>query len=161
MLDYNKFLEWVLIKEPTLKVNTQIEPPISAYSNQMLGIAFDDAYCRCKSLQAYMSLCNFTNCVYNYALHIAIMSAVYEVEVDEEGNIISKPEEALQQLYISYSANDKTIGITTSASSGGSSASSTLPKSITEGDLETSWLLGTPYGIQAEIFLEQLNGVII
>ena len=36
---------------------------------------------------------------------------------------------------------DSTAGILTSTSSGGSSASSTLPKSLTEGDLETSYLL--------------------
>ncbi len=57
--------------------------------------------------------------------------------------------------------HDSTVGIINSSSSGGSSASSSLPKSVMEGDLETSYLMSTPYGMQAEMYFEQINGLII
>lgn len=161
MLDYNKFIEWVLIKEPTLKVDELIEPPISVYSNQLLTLAFEQAYYRCVGIKRYLNNYNFIDCVYNYALHIAIMDASFNVTVDEDGNIIDEPTEALQKLFIRYVDNSGVNGITTSASSGGSSASSTLPKSITDGDLETSYLMTTPYGQQVEMYFEQLGGVCI
>ena len=84
-----------------------------------------------------------------------------EIKKDENGDIWNEPTEALQKLYVQYGVYDSTAGIITSSSSGGSSASSALPKSVSEGDLETSWLMSTPYGVQAEMYFEQMNGIII
>ncbi len=116
---------------------------------------------RCASLKRYIRNFNYINLIFNYALHISIVSSAFEIKKDDEGNIWNEPTEPLQKLYVQYSVYDSTAGILTSTSSGGSSASSALPKSLTEGDLETSYLLSTPYGVQAEIYFEQVNGIII
>ena len=166
-LDYDSFLKWALIKEPTLKekktlneLPEDITPSgISDYTRQQTAIAFEEALNRCASLKRYIR--NFNNLIFTYALHISIVSSAFEIKKDDEGNIWNEPTEPLQKLYVQYSVYDTTAGILTSTSSGGSSASSALPKSLTEGDLETSYLLSTPYGVQAEIYFEQVNGIII
>ena len=182
-LDYDSFLKWALIKEPSLKEKESLnELPeditpsgISDYTYQQTTMAFKEALnrCaslkrafkealnRCASLKRYMRDFNYINLIFNYALHISIVSSAFEIKKDDEGNIWNEPTEPLQQLYVQYSVYDSTAGILTSTSSGGSSSSVTLPKSLTEGDLETSYLLSTPYGVQAEIYFEQVNGIII
>ena len=177
-LDYDSFLKWALIKEPSLKekeplpevhirVNETSDTPtaygISEYTYQQTTIAFEEALNRCASLKRYMRDYNYTNLVFNYALHISIVSSAFEIKKDGEGNIWNEPTEPepLQKLYVQYAVYDSTAGIVTSSSSGGSSASSSLPKSVTEGDLETSYLMSTPYGVQAEMYFEQMTGIII
>ncbi|MEI0609617.1 hypothetical protein [Brachyspira pilosicoli] len=168
-LDYDSFLKWALIKEPSLKEKEPLnELPediipsgISDYTYQQTTMAFKEALNRCASLKRYMRDFNYINLIFNYALHISIVSSAFEIKKDDEGKIWNEPTEPLQQLYVQYSVYDTIAGILTSTSSGGSSASSTLPKSLTEGDLETSYLLSTPYGVQAEIYFEQVNGIII
>ncbi len=175
-LDYDSFLKWALIKEPSLKekeplneLPEDITPSgISDYTYQQTTMAFEEALNRCASLKRYMRDFNYINLIFNYALHISIVSSAFEIKKDDDteggqtsGNIWNEPTEPLQKLYVQYSVYDSTAGILTSTSSGGSSASSTLPKSLTEGDLETSYLLSTPYGVQAEIYFEQVNGIII
>ena len=169
-LDYDSFLKWALIKEPSLKEKDPLtelpedsETPsgISEYTYQQTTIAFEEALNRCASLKRYMRDYNYTNLVFNYALHISIVSSAFEIKKDENGDIWNEPTEPLQKLYVQYAVYDSTAGIVTSSSSGGSSASSTLPKSVTEGDLETSYLMSTPYGVQAEMYFEQMNGIII
>ena len=175
-LDYDSFLKWALIKEPSLKekeplneLPEDITPSgISDYTYQQTTIAFEEALNRCASLKRYMRDFNYINLIFNYALHISIVSSAFEIKKDDDteggqtsGNIWNEPTEPLQKLYVQYSVYDSTAGILTSTSSGGSSASSALPKSLTEGDLETSYLLSTPYGVQAEIYFEQVNGIII
>ncbi len=175
-LDYDSFLKWALIKEPSLKekeplneLPEDITPSgISDYTYQQTTIAFKEVLNRCASLKRYMRDFNYINLIFNYALHISIVSSAFEIKKDDDteggqtsGNIWNEPTEPLQKLYVQYSVYDSTAGILTSTSSGGSSASSTLPKSLTEGDLETSYLLSTPYGVQAEIYFEQVNGIII
>lgn len=175
-LDYDSFLKWALIKEPTLKekkplneLPEDITPSgISDYTYQQTTMAFEEALNRCASLKRYMRDFNYINLIFNYALHISIVSSAFEIKKDDDteggqtsGNIWNEPTEPLQQLYVQYSVYDSTAGILTSTSSGGSSSSVTLPKSLTEGDLETSYLLSTPYGVQAEIYFEQVNGIII
>lgn len=165
VIDYNDFKNWCLIKEPSLVIENEetADKNISDYSSFQLQEGFNDAVDRCKLLNSYMSSNNFRSLIYNYGLHIAIANSFYENENNNEQDLfeITEPEEALQRLYIKYSVNSATIGITTSSSSGGSSASSQLPKVIADGDLETSFLLSTPYGKRAEIFFEQIQGVII
>ncbi|WP_300742906.1 hypothetical protein [uncultured Brachyspira sp.] len=134
---------------------------ISEYTYQQTTIAFEEALNRCASLKRYMRDYNYTNLVFNYALHISIVSSAFEIKKDENGDIWNEPTEPLQKLYVQYAVYDSTAGIVTSSSSGGSSASSTLPKSVTEGDLETSYLMSTPYGVQAEMYFEQMTGIII
>lgn len=176
-LDYDSFLKWALIKEPSLKIIEPLSDPnpdgfyndkdinrscgISEYTYQQTTIAFEEALNRCASLKRYMRDYNYTNLVFNYALHISIVSSAFEIKKDENGDIWNEPTEALQKLYVQYGVYDSTAGIITSSSSGGSSASSALPKSVSEGDLETSWLMSTPYGVQAEMYFEQMNGIII
>lgn len=176
-LDYDSFLKWALIKEPSLKIIEPLSDPnpdgfyndkdinrscgISEYTYQQTTIAFEEALNRCASLKRYMRENNYINLVFNYALHISIVSSSFAVKKDDEGNIWNEPTEALQKLYIQYAVYDSTAGIITSSSSGGSSASSALPKSVSEGDLETSWLMSTPYGVYAEMYFEQMNGIII
>ena len=175
-LDYDSFLKWALIKEPTLAVGVpsakEKEPladasdipsayGISEYTYQQTTIAFEEALNRCASLKRYMRNYNYIDLIFNYALHISIVSSSFAVKKDDEGNIWNEPTEALQKLYVQYGVYDSTAGIITSSSSGGSSASSALPKSVSEGDLETSWLMSTPYGVQAEMYFEQMNGIII
>lgn len=168
-LTYDSFLKWALIKEPSLKekeplneLPEDITPSgISDYTYQQTTMAFEEALNRCASLKRYMRDFNYINLIFNYALHISIVSSAFEIKKDDEGNIWNEPTEPLQKLYVQYSVYDSTAGILTSTSSGGSSASSALPKSLTEGDLETSYLLSTPYGVQAEIYFEQVNGIII
>ena len=168
-LDYDSFLKWALIKEPSLKekeplneLPEDITPSgISDYTYQQTTMAFKEALNRCASLKRYMRDFNYINLIFNYALHISIVSSAFEIKKDDEGKIWNEPTDPLQQLYVQYSVYDTIAGILTSTSSGGSSASSTLPKSLTEGDLETSYLLSTPYGVQAEIYFEQVNGIII
>ena len=183
-LDYDSFLKWALIKEPSLKIIEPLSDPnpdgfyndkdinrscgISEYTYQQTTIAFEEALNRCASLKRYMRENNYINLVFNYALHISIVSSSFAVKKDDEGNIWNEPHacapvgtEALQKLYVQYGVYDSTAGIITSSSSGGSSASSALPKSVSEGDLETSWLMSTPYGVQAEMYFEQMNGIII
>ncbi|WP_288685608.1 hypothetical protein [uncultured Brachyspira sp.] len=175
-LTYDSFLKWALIKEPSLKekeplneLPEDITPSgISDYTYQQTTMAFEEALNRCASLKRYMRDFNYINLIFNYALHISIVSSAFEIKKDDDteggqtsGNIWNDPTEPLQKLYVQYSVYDTIAGILTSTSSGGSSASSTLPKSLTEGDLETSYLLSTPYGVQAEIYFEQVNGIII
>ncbi|WIH89365.1 hypothetical protein NEI02_06555 [Brachyspira pilosicoli] len=175
-LDYDSFLKWALIKEPTLKekkplneLPEDITPSgISDYTYQQTTMAFEEALNRCASLKRYMRDFNYINLIFNYALHISIVSSAFEIKKDDDteggqtsGNIWNEPTEPLQKLYVQYSVYDSTAGILTSTSSGGSSSSVSLPKSLTEGDLETSYLLSTPYGVQAEIYFEQVNGIII
>ncbi|PCG20550.1 hypothetical protein [Brachyspira sp. G79] len=177
-LDYDSFLKWALIKEPTLKEKDPlIETPedtipttfgISEYTYQQTTLAYEEALNRCASLKRYMRDYNYINLIFNYALHISIVSSSFAVKKDENGDIWNEPHacapvgtEALQKLYVQYGVYDSTAGIIISSSSGGSSASSTLPKSVSEGDLETSWLMSTPYGVQAEMYFEQMNGIII
>ena len=176
-VDYDSFLKWALIKEPTLKEKDPLtelpedsETPsgisdaaggLSSYTYQQTTIAFEEALNRCASLKRYMRDYNYTNLVFNYALHISIVSSAFEIKKDDEGNIWNEPIEPLQKLYVQYAVYDSTAGIVTSSSSGGSSASSSLPKSVTEGDLETSYLMSTPYGVQAEMYFEQMTGIII
>ena len=176
-LDYDSFLKWALIKEPTFAVGVPLakekdpltelpedsETPsgISEYTYQQTTIAFEEALNRCASLKRYMRDSNYTNLVFNYALHISIVSSAFEIKKDENGDIWNEPTEPLQKLYVQYAVYDSTAGIVTSSSSGGSSASSSLPKSVTEGDLETSYLMSTPYGVQAEMYFEQMTGIII
>lgn len=176
-LDYDSFLKWALIKEPSLAVGVPLakekdpltelpkdsETPsgISEYTYQQTTIAFKETLNRCASLKRYMRDNNYTNLVFNYALHISIVSSAFEIKKDENGDIWNEPTEPLQKLYVQYAVYDSTAGIVTSSSSGGSSASSTLPKSVTEGDLETSYLMSTPYGVQAEMYFEQMTGIII
>ena len=176
-LDYDSFLKWALIKEPSLAVGVPLakekdpltelpedsETPsgISEYTYQQTTIAFKEALNRCASLKRYMRDYNYTNLVFNYALHISIVSSAFEIKKDDEGNIWNEPTEPLQKLYVQYAVYDSTAGIVTSSSSGGSSASSSLPRNVTEGDLETSYLMSTPYGVQAEMYFEQMNGIII
>lgn len=168
-LDYDSFLKWALIKEPSLKekdpLNEASDTPtaygISEYTYQQTTIAFEEALNRCASLKRYMRDSNYTNLVFNYSLHISIVSSAFEIKKDENGDIWNEPTEPLQKLYVQYAVYDSTAGIVTSSSSGGSSASSSLPKSVTEGDLETSYLMSTPYGVQTEMYFEQMNGIII
>lgn len=176
-LDYDSFLKWALIKEPSLAVGVPLakekdpltelpedsETPsgLSSYTYQQTTIAFEEALNRCASLKRYMRDYNYTNLVFNYALHISIVSSAFEIKKDENGDIWNEPTEPLQKLYVQYAVYDSTAGIITSSSSGGSSASSSLPKSVTEGDLETSYLMSTPYGVQAEMYFEQMTGIII
>lgn len=170
-LDYDSFLKWVLIKEPTLKEKDPlIETPegtipttygISEYTYQQTTLAYEEALNRCASLKRYMRENNYINLIFNYALHISIVSSSFAVKKDDEGNIWNEPTEALQKLYVQYAVYDSTAGIITSSSSGGSSSSQSLPKSVTEGDLETSYLMSTPYGVQAEMYFEQMNGIIL
>lgn len=175
-LTYDSFLKWALIKEPSLKekeplneLPEDITPSgISDYTYQQTTIAFKEALNRCASLKRYMRDFNYINLIFNYALHISIVSSAFEIKKDDDteggqtsGNIWNEPTEPLQKLYVQYSVYDSTAGILTSTSSGGSSSSVSLPKSLTEGDLETSYLLSTPYGVQAEIYFEQVNGIII
>ncbi|WP_288550778.1 hypothetical protein [uncultured Brachyspira sp.] len=175
-LDYDSFLKWALIKEPSLKEKEPLNESsdnttaygISEYTYQQTTMAFEEALNRCASLKRYMRDFNYINLIFNYALHISIVSSAFEIKKDDDteggqtsGNIWNEPTKPLQKLYVQYSVYDSTAGILTSTSSGGSSASSTLPKSLTEGDLETSYLLSTPYGVQAEIYFEQVNGIII
>ena len=175
-LTYDSFLKWALIKEPTLKekkplneLPEDITPSgISDYTRQQTTIAFEEALNRCASLKRYMRDFNYINLIFNYALHISIVSSAFEIKKDDDteggqtsGNIWNEPTKPLQKLYVQYSVYDSTAGILTSTSSGGSSSSVSLPKSLTEGDLETSYLLSTPYGVQAEIYFEQVNGIII
>lgn len=170
-LDYDSFLKWALIKEPTLKEKDPLlETPegtiptaygISEYTYQQTTLAYEEALNRCASLKRYMRYSNYINLVFNYALHISIASSSFAVKKDENGDIWNEPTEALQKLYVQYGVYDSTAGIITSSSSGGSSASSTLPRSVSEGDLETSWLMSTPYGVYAEMYFEQMNGIII
>lgn len=176
-LDYDSFLKWALIKEPSLAVGVPLakekdpltelpedsETPsgISEYTYQQTTIAFEEALNRCASLKRYMRDNNYNNLVFNYALHISIVSSAFEIKKDENGDIWNEPTEPLQKLYVQYAVYDSTAGIVTSSSSGGSSASSSLPKSVTEGDLETSYLMSTPYGVQAEMYFEQMTGIII
>ena len=176
-LDYDSFLKWALIKEPSLKIIEPLSDPnpdgfyndkdinrscgISEYTYQQTTIAFEEALNRCASLKRYMRENNYINLIFNYALHISIVSSSFAVKKDENGDIWNEPTEALQKLYVQYGVYDSTAGIITSSSSGGSSASSALPKSVSEGDLETSWLMSTPYGVYAEMYFEQMNGIII
>lgn len=175
-LTYDSFLKWALIKEPSLKekeplneLPEDITPSgISDYTYQQTTMAFEEALNRCASLKRYMRDFNYINLIFNYALHISIVSSAFEIKKDDDteggqtsGNIWNDPTEPLQKLYVQYSVYDSTAGILTSTSSGGSSSSVSLPKSLTEGDLETSYLLSTPYGVQAEIYFEQVNGIII
>ena len=168
-LDYDSFLKWVLIKEPSLKekepLNETSDTPtaygISEYTYQQTTIAFKEALNGCASLKRYMRDYNYNNLVFNYALHISIVSSAFEIKKDENGDIWNEPTEPLQKLYVQYGVYDSTAGIVTSSSSGGSSVSSSLPRSVTEGDLETSYLMNTPYGVQAEMYFEQMNGIII
>lgn len=175
-LTYDSFLKWALIKEPSLKekeplneLPEDITPSgISDYTYQQTTMAFEEALNRCASLKRYMRDFNYINLIFNYALHISIVSSAFEIKKDDDteggqtsGNIWNEPTEPLQKLYVQYSVYDSTAGILTSTSSGGSSSSVSLPKSLTEGDLETSYLLSTPYGVQAEIYFEQVNGIII
>lgn len=176
-VDYDSFLKWALIKEPSLAVGVPLakekdpltelpedsETPggLSSYTYQQTTIAFEEALNRCASLKRYMRDYNYTNLVFNYALHISIVSSAFEIKKDENGDIWNEPTEPLQKLYVQYAVYDSTAGIVTSSSSGGSSASSSLPKSVSEGDLETSYLMSTPYGVQAEMYFEQMNGIII
>ena len=176
-LDYDSLLKWALIKEPSLKIIEPLSDPnpdgfyndkdinrscgISEYTYQQTTIAFEEALNRCASLKRYMRENNYINLVFNYALHISIVSSSFAVKKDENGDIWNEPTEALQKLYVQYGVYDSTAGIITSSSSGGSSASSALPKSVSEGDLETSWLMSTPYGVQAEMYFEQMNGIIL
>ena len=176
-VDYDSFLKWALIKEPSFAAGVPLakekdpltelpedsETPsgISEYTYQQTTIAFKEALNRCASLKRYMRDYNYTNLVFNYALHISIVSSAFEIKKDENGDIWNEPTEPLQKLYVQYAVYDSTAGIVTSSSSGGSSASSSLPKSVTEGDLETSYLMSTPYGVQAEMYFEQMTGIII
>lgn len=175
-LTYDSFLKWALIKEHSLKekeplneLPEDITPSgISDYTYQQTTMAFEEALNRCASLKRYMRDFNYINLIFNYALHISIVSSAFEIKKDDDteggqtsGNIWNEPTEPLQKLYVQYSVYDSTAGILTSTSSGGSSSSVSLPKSLTEGDLETSYLLSTPYGVQAEIYFEQVNGIII
>lgn len=182
-LDYDSFLKWALIKEPSLKEKEPLQNVhsgvnkssdnttaygISEYTYQQTTMAFEEALNRCASLKRYMRDFNYINLIFNYALHISIVSSAFEIKKDDDteggqtsGKIWNEPTEPLQKLYVQYSVYDSTAGILTSTSSGGSSSSVTLPKSLTEGDLETSYLLSTPYGVQAEIYFEQVNGIII
>ena len=177
-IDFNDFVKWVLIKEPSLKLQkeneetteseenvketTEDEKIISDYSNQQLEEGYNDAIARCKSLKSYMSIENYRTLIYNYGLHIAITNSVFIAEVDENNIFeVSQPEEALQKLYVKYSVGTNTTGIVTSSSSGGSSASSQLPQAITQGNLETTYLLSTAYGRTVEMFLEQLQGILL
>lgn len=174
-LDYDSFLKWALIKEPSLKEKEPLQNVhsginessdnttaygISEYTYQQTTMAFKEALNRCASLKRYMRDFNYINLIFNYALHISIVSSAF-IKKDDEGIIWNEPTEPLQKLYVQYSVYDSTAGILTSISIGGSSSSVTLPKSLTEGDLETSYLLSTPYGVQAEIYFEQVNGIII
>ena len=168
-LDYDSFLKWALIKEPTLQEKEPLADAsdipsaygISEYTYQQTTLAYEEALNRCASLKRYMRNYNYIDLIFNYALHISIVSSSFAVKKDDEGNIWNEPTEALQKLYVQYGVYDSTAGIITSSSSGGSSASSALPKSVQEGDLETSWLMSTPYGVQAEMYFEQMNGIII
>ena len=179
-MDFNDFVKWALIKEPSLelkkeneneevaeaegdiKVKADSEKTISDYSKQQLEEGYNDALNRCNSLKSYISQNNYRTLIYNYGLHIAITNSIFIAEVDENNLFeVSQPEEALQKLYIKYSVASNTTGIVTSSSSGGSSASSQLPQSITQGDLETTYLLSTVYGRTAEMILEQLQGILI
>ena len=175
-LDYDSFLKWALIKEPTLQEKEPLADAsdipsangISEYTYQQTTLAYEEALNRCASLKRYMRNYNYIDLIFNYALHISIVSSSFAVKKDDDteggqasGNIWNEPTEALQKLYVQYGVYDSTAGIITSSSSGGSSASSSLPKSVTEGDLETSYLMSTPYGVQAEMYFEQMNGIII
>ena len=163
VINFENFLNWALVKEPTLIILTEDgAKKISDYSEFQLTEGYNDAIARCKSLRSYMNDANYKSLIYNYALHIAITNSTYETDNDNE-NIFDKqePEEALQKLYLKYSIPSATIGIITSSSSGGSSASSQLPNSLTQADSETTFLITTVYGKTALYFLEQLNGIII
>ena len=80
-LDYDSFLKWALIKEPTLKEKKPLnELPeditlsgISDYTRQQTTIAFEEALNRCASLKRYMRDFNYINLIFNYALHISIV----------------------------------------------------------------------------------------
>lgn len=160
-ISFNDFIDWVLIKEPSLRVVNEENTDISEYSKLQLEEGFNDAIARCKSLKTYMSVFNYRTLLYNYALHIAIVNSVFITENSDNPFESEEPEEALQKLYIKYSIASNTAGIVTSSSSGGSSASSQLPQAITQGNLETSYLLSTAYGRTVEIFLEQLQGILL
>lgn len=145
-LDYDSFLKWALIKEPSLALEEEtIKDPlpdgfykdkdinknkgISDYTYQQTALGFEEALNRCASLKRYMRNYNYINLIFNYALHIAIVSSSFEVKlVQEEGEekptLWNEPTEALQKLYYRYSVYDSTVGIINSSSSGGSSASS-------------------------------------
>ncbi|WP_181894757.1 hypothetical protein [Brachyspira pilosicoli] len=45
---------------------------------------------------------NYINLIFNYALHISIVSSAFEIKKDDEGKIWNEPTEPLQQLYVQY-----------------------------------------------------------
>ena len=105
-LDYDSFLKWALIKEPILKekkplneLPEDITPSgISDYTRQQTTIAFEEALNRCASLKRYMRDFNYINLIFNYALHISIVSSAFEIKKDDDteggqtsGNIWNEP----------------------------------------------------------------------
>ena len=92
-LDYDSFLKWALIKEPSLKEKESLnELPeditpsgISDYTYQQTTMAFKEALNRCASLKRYMRDFNYINLIFNYALHISIVSSAFEIKKDDEG----------------------------------------------------------------------------
>lgn len=163
-LSVDDFLEWAFKKEPTLSVmplnNEEADKePAETPTISALKEAYNNAYYLSVSMSKYIRNQNYRLYLYNYALHLAIVSAVWMPENDND--MFEEPTEPLQKLYVKYGVINGTIGITTSSSSGGSSAGATLPRAITEGDLETSNLLLTPYGRFVETVNEQLVGVVI
>lgn len=151
----DEFIQWAIRKEPSLTEDT------TTITEEALSLAYKDAYEKVNSLFRYLSSYNYKMLIFNYALHIAIIDATCDIDTidlsNEENNNISP----LQKLYLKYKVYTNTAGIITSSSSGGSSASSVLPSRISQGDIETSWLLLTPYGRQAELYMEQLESIMI
>ena len=87
-LDYDSFLKWALIKEPSLKEKEPLNESsdnttaygISEYTYQQTTMAFKEALNRCDSLKRYMRDFNYINLIFNYALHISIVSSAFEIK---------------------------------------------------------------------------------
>lgn len=168
----DEFIRWAVRKEPSLiatdtptPINQEevaiVEPKVDRDTEEALSLAYKDAYEKVNSLFRYMSSYNYKMLVFNYALHIAIIDATAEIDSIDLTNPDNNNLLPLQNLYLKYKVYTNTAGIITSSSSGGSSASSVLPSRISQGDIETSWLLLTPYGRQAELYMEQMESILV
>lgn len=167
-MNFEDFSNWASRKEPSLLTtiksedeDTPDEIAIDTDTIEALKFAYEDATEKVMSLFVYMSFHNYKMLVYNYSLHIAIIDASCDLDTIDLSNPDNNKLSPLQNLHLKYKVYTNTAGIITSSSSGGSSASSVLPSRISQGDIETSWLLLTPYGRQAELYMEQTESVLI
>lgn len=165
------FLRWVITVEPSLHnklaPTCELDKPQKDVTTPVLFIYYKEALSKMLPLKSQIGSKHiYLLTLYRLALHYAIFysSANVNDEVDLTKSLDLFNDEKytpLQRLYLQYKVYTYNHGILNMYSTSTTSGSTVTPLSLQNGNLETSYLLSTPYGRAVEMVYESLLASVV